>query len=149
MYSRRWGEKGAEEVWFMRVRTDATAVLIPRNSSRLFTLINKGKPGKRIRISGTPLSPFARCRPQKSQGRDCDWIRFVFYDYPDYVTRQDSAMRMARLCSILLLRKLEIETSTSILFRYILACNFKMYITKFLVSNLTDYSWIVIAPRMT
>lgn len=44
-------------VYETRVRADATAVLIPRNSSRLFTLINKGKPGKRTRISGTPLTP--------------------------------------------------------------------------------------------
>lgn len=44
-----------------RVRADATAVLMPRNSSRLFTLINKGKPGKRTGISGeSPAFVFAR-----------------------------------------------------------------------------------------
>lgn len=53
-------------VYESRVRADATAVLMPRNSSRLFTLINKGKLGKRTGISGKSsafvLRPFVHCK---------------------------------------------------------------------------------------
>lgn len=43
------GERGDTReglVYESRVRADATAVLMPHNSLRLFTLINKGKAGK-------------------------------------------------------------------------------------------------------
>lgn len=94
VFKRRWGWWAFYE---SRVRAVAIAVLMPCNSSRLFTVINKGEPGKRAGISGKcaahrpsvspSVRPSVRTSTEKSR-RDCDRIqRFMMPD----VIREDFA----------------------------------------------------------